>query len=164
MRLLVQHDFGTLKTVQSVNTDQAAPTFFDDGKRVFGSPFPCNVAASRAECSGDALVHMEQQNVAERSVLNVRHHKLGTAGSLCFLLGDCRETASQMVQHIQPPDGAGDKQKRQQQRAARERGDGYNNAYEDACAVPNGIVRFHCRLPSFHKNKKGLHQVSILNT
>lgn len=102
MRLLVQHDFGTLKTVQSVNTDQAAPTFFDDGKRVFGSPFPCNVAASRAECSGDALVHMEQQNVAERSVLNVRHHKLGTAGSLCFLLGDCRETASQMVQHIQP--------------------------------------------------------------
>ena len=114
MRLLVQHDFGTLKTVQSVNTDQAAPTFFDDGKRVFGSPFPCNVAASRAECSGDALVHMEQQNVAERSVLNVRHHKLGTAGSLCFLLGDCRETASQMVQHIQPPDGAGDKQKRQQ--------------------------------------------------
>lgn len=112
----------------------------------------------------NALVHMEQQNVAERSVLNVRHHKLGTAGSLCFLLGDCRETASQMVQHIQPPDGAGDKQKRQQQRAARERGDGYNNAYEDACAVPNGIVRFHCRLPSFHKNKKGLHQVSILNT
>ena len=56
------------------------------------------------------------------------------------------------------------KQKRQQQRAARARGDGYNNAYEDACAVPNGIVRFHCRLPSFHKNKKGLHQVSILNT
>ena len=47
------------------------------------------------------------------------------------------------------------KQKRQQQLAARERGDGYNNAYEDACAVPNGIVRFHCRLPSFHKNKKG---------
>ena len=118
MRLFVQNDLGTLKAVQSVNTDQAAPTFFDDGKRVFGSPFPCNVAASRAECSGDALVHMEQQNVAERSVLNVRHHKLGTVGSLCFLLGDCRETASQMVQHIQPPDGAGDKQKRQQQRAA----------------------------------------------
>ena len=61
---------------------------------------------------------MEQQNIAEGFILDVRHHKLGTAGSLCFLLGDCRETASQMVQHIQPPDGAGDKQKRQQQRAA----------------------------------------------
>ena len=36
-----------------------------------------------------------------------------------------------------------------------ERGDGYNDAHEDACAIPDGIVRFHCRLPSFHKNKKG---------
>ena len=46
-----------------------------------------------------------------------------------------------MVQHIQPPDGAGDKQKRQQQRAAHERGDSYNDAHKNACAVPDGIVR-----------------------
>lgn len=143
MRLLVQHDFGTLKTVQPVNADQAASAFFDDGKRIFGGPFPCDVAACCAKCSGDALVHMKQQNVAEMFILDVRHHKLGAAGSLCFLLGDCREAAPQVLQHIQPPDGAGDKQKRQQQRAAHKRGDGYNDAHEDACAVPDGIVRFH---------------------
>ena len=43
----------------------------------------------------------------------------------------------------------------QQQRAAHKRGDGYNDAHENTCTVPDGIVRFHCRLPSFHKNKKG---------
>ena len=47
------------------------------------------------------------------------------------------------------------KQKRQQQGAAHKRGDSYNNAHEDACAIPDGVIRFHCRLPSFHKNKKG---------
>ena len=87
---------------------------------------------------------MEQQDVAERFVLDVRHHKFGAAGSLCFLLGDCREAAAQMVQHIQPPDRAGNKQKRQQQRAAHKRGDGYNDAHKDACAIPDGMVRFHC--------------------
>ena len=59
-----------------------------------------------------------------------------------------------MVQHIQSPDGAGNKQKRQQQRAAHECGDGYNDAHKNACAIPDGIVRFHCRLPSFHKTKR----------
>ena len=98
---------------------------------------------------------MEQQNVAERFVLNVRHHKLCAAGSLCFLLGDCREAAAQMLQHVQPPDRTGNKQKRQQQGAAHKRGDSYNNTHEDACAIPDGVIRFHCRLPSFHKNKKG---------
>ena len=88
--LLVQNDLGTLKAVQSVNTNQAAPSLFDDSKRIFGGPFPCDVAVRRAKRSGDALVHMKQQNVAERFVLNVRHHKLGAAGCLCFLLGDCR--------------------------------------------------------------------------
>lgn len=78
---------------------------------------------------------MEQQNVAEGFILNVRHHKLGAAGCLCFLLGDCREAAPQMVQHIQPPDGAGNKQQWQQQRAAHECGDGYNDAHEDTCAI-----------------------------
>ena len=107
----------------------------------------------RAECSGYALVHMEKQNVAERFILDVRHHKLGAAGSLCFLLGDCREAAPQVLQHIQPPDGAGDKQKRQQ-RAAHKRGDGYDDAHKNACAIPDGMVRFHCRLPSFHKTKR----------
>ena len=43
----------------------------------------------------------------------------------------------------------------ERQRAARERGDGYDDAHKNACAIPDGIVRFHCRLPSFHKNKKG---------
>ena len=60
MRLLVQCDFGTLKAVQSVNTDQAAPTLLDDGKWIFRGPFPCDVAARRTKCSGDALVHMKQ--------------------------------------------------------------------------------------------------------
>ena len=36
------------------------------------------------------------------------------------------------------------KQKRQQQGAAHKRGDSYNNAHEDACAIPDGVVRFHC--------------------
>ena len=27
---------------------------------------------------------------ASKSILDVRHHKLGAAGCLCFLLGDCR--------------------------------------------------------------------------
>ena len=61
---------------------------------------------------------MKQQNITERFVLNVRHHKLGAAGCLCFLLGDCREAAPQVLQHVQPPDRTGNKQKRQQQRAA----------------------------------------------
>ena len=69
---------------------------------------------------------MKQQNVAERFVLNVRHHKFSAAGSLCFLLGDCRETAPQVVQHIQPPDGASNKQQWQPQCAAHKRGDGYD--------------------------------------
>lgn len=37
---------------------------------------------------------------------------------------------------------------------AHERGDSYNDAHEDTCAIPDGIVRFHCRLPSFHKTKR----------
>ena len=64
-----------------------------------------------------------------------------------------------MVQHIQPPDGAGDKQKRQQQHAAHKRGDSYNDAYEDTCAIPDGIVRFYCRLPSFHKTRRAASDV-----
>ena len=38
--LLVQNDLGTLKAVQSVNTNQAATSLFDDSKRIFGGPFP----------------------------------------------------------------------------------------------------------------------------
>ena len=154
MFLHLSDDSGT-ELIEPVNADQAASAFFDDGKRIFGGPFPCDVAACCAKCSGDALVHMKQQNVAERFILDVRHHKLGAAGSLCFLLGDCREAAPQVLQHIQPPDGAGDKQKRQQQCAAHKRGDGYDDAHKNACAIPDGIVRFHCRLPSFHKKQKG---------
>ena len=107
---------------------------------------------------------MEQQDVAERFVLDVRHHKFGAAGSLCFLLGDCREAAPQMLQHVQPPDGAGNKQKRQQQRAAHKRGDGYNDAHKDACAFRMAWLDFIVDYRTFTQKQKGLHQVSILNT
>ena len=43
-----------------------------------------------------------------------------------------------------PPDRTGNKQKRQQQGAAHKRGDSYNNTHEDACAIPDGVIRFHC--------------------
>ena len=45
---------------------------------------------------------------------------------------------------IQRSLAAASKQKRQQQGAAHKRGDSYNNTHEDACAIPDGVVRFHC--------------------
>ena len=163
MRLLVQNDLGALETVQSVNTNQAAPTLFDDSKRVFGGPFPCDVAVRCAKCSGDALVHMKQQNVAERFILNVRHHKFSAAGCLCFLLGDCRETASQIVQHIQP----------QTEQATSRSGSSSAPRTNAAMAtmMPTKIlVPFQMALSDFivdyrpFTKTKGLHQVSVLNT